>query len=29
VLLASLPEGSLHDPEWVFKGLAIIADCSE
>lgn len=28
-LLPSLPEGSLHDAEWVLKGLAIIAGCRE
>ncbi len=26
-LLPSLPTGSLHEPEWVLKGLAMIAGC--
>jgi len=28
-LLPALPEGSLHDAEWVLKGLAIMAGCHE
>lgn len=28
-LLPHLPKGSLHEPEWVLKGLAIIAGCND
>jgi pantothenate kinase type III len=28
-LLPTLPEGSVHDAQWVLKGLAIIAGCDQ
>lgn len=29
IILPMLPKGSMHEPEWVLKGLAIVAGCDE